>query len=64
MVKAGIKVIWNFAPAQLQVPADVFVKNEDLAAQLAKLSYYLSHRIDSSDSRGLDPQTLQEIDPL
>jgi redox-sensing transcriptional repressor len=41
MVRSGIKVIWNFAPAQLQVPSDVFVKNEDLAAQLAKLSYYL-----------------------
>jgi redox-sensing transcriptional repressor len=44
MVGAGIKVIWNFAPAQLSVPSDVFVKNEDLAAQLAKLSYYLAHR--------------------
>jgi redox-sensing transcriptional repressor len=44
MVEAGIKVIWNFAPAQLTVPADVFVKNEDLAAQLATLSYHLSQR--------------------
>ena len=42
MVVAGIKVIWNFAPTQLTVPADVVVRNEDLAAQLAKLSYYLN----------------------
>ncbi len=42
MVRAGIKVIWNFAPTQLNVPASVLVRNEDLAAQLAKLSYYLA----------------------
>lgn len=42
MVAAGIKVIWNFAPTQLRVPADVFVRNEDLAAQLATLSYHLA----------------------
>jgi redox-sensing transcriptional repressor len=51
MVRAGIKVIWNFAPAQLQVPPDVFVRNEDLAAQLAKLSYYLAHRPQTSGGK-------------
>lgn len=38
MVKAGIKAIWNFAPVTLDVPPDVAVQNEDLAAGLAVLS--------------------------
>ena len=60
MVRAGIKVIWNFAPAQLQVPSDVFVKNEDLAAQLAKLSYYLAHRPQASGA----PPAPADLDSL
>lgn len=60
MVRAGIKVIWNFAPAQLQVPSDVFVKNEDLAAQLAKLSYYLAHRPQASGT----PPAPADLDSL
>jgi redox-sensing transcriptional repressor len=44
MVVGGIKVIWNFAPCRLKVPADVLVKNEDLAAELATLSYQVTRR--------------------
>ena len=44
MVAGGIKVIWNFAPCRLVVPEDVFVKNEDLAAQLAMLSHHITRR--------------------
>jgi redox-sensing transcriptional repressor len=55
MVRAGIKVIWNFAPTQLAVPSDVFVRNEDLAAQLAKLSYYLAHRPQLAGETGASP---------
>jgi len=42
MVEAGIKVIWNFAPQSLVVPRDVFVKNEDLAKELAVLSHHVN----------------------
>jgi redox-sensing transcriptional repressor len=42
MVAGGIKVIWNFAPCRLQVPHDVFVKNEDLATELATLSHHIT----------------------
>ena len=35
MVDAGIKAIWNFAPAPLRAPKDVVLKTEDLAASLA-----------------------------
>ncbi len=41
MVRAGIKAIWNFAPARLVVPEGVWLENEDLAARLATLSYHL-----------------------
>ena len=38
MVDAGIKAIWNFAPAPLRAPKDVVLKTEDLAASLAMLA--------------------------
>ena len=38
MVGAGIKAIWNFAPAPLRVPKDIVLKTEDLAASLAMLA--------------------------
>ncbi len=37
LVNAGIKAIWNFAPATLRVPSDVSVVNEKLAISLSQL---------------------------
>ncbi len=37
MVKAGIKAIWNFAPANLTVPDGIYVENERLAISLCLL---------------------------
>ncbi|MBD3160787.1 MAG: redox-sensing transcriptional repressor Rex [Candidatus Eisenbacteria bacterium] len=37
LVRAGVQAIWNFAPVELEVPAEVVVRNEDLAAGLAQL---------------------------
>ena len=45
MVGAGIKAVWNFAPAALTAPKDVIVKTEDLAASLAILAGKL-YRLD------------------
>jgi redox-sensing transcriptional repressor len=42
MVSGGIKAIWNFAPAALNVPDDVIVENQELSAGLAVLSSKLS----------------------
>jgi redox-sensing transcriptional repressor len=42
MVAGGIKVIWNFAPCGLDVPDDVMVRHQDLAAELATLSHYIT----------------------
>ena len=41
LVKAGIKVIWNFSPGHLQAPEDVLIRNESLFVALAELFYYL-----------------------
>ena len=41
MARAGIKVIWNFAPIRPQVPAGVRVLNEHLAESVGRLSRYL-----------------------
>jgi redox-sensing transcriptional repressor len=37
LVREGVQAIWNFAPVKLEVPDDVVVRNEDLAAGLAQL---------------------------
>ena len=44
LVAAGVAAILNFAPVQLHVPADVEVKNVNLAVELETLSYALQHR--------------------
>ena len=44
MVDAGIKAVWNFAPAPLRAPKDVVLKTEDLAASLAMLAGKLYKR--------------------
>lgn len=44
VVRAGIKAIMNFAPTQLQVPADVTVKTVNMAMELEGLSFALTNR--------------------
>ena len=44
VVEQEIKAIWNFAPTQLSAPADVTIRNENLAVGLALLSHYLKKR--------------------
>lgn len=41
VVSMGIRAIWNFAPARLEVPEGVIVRNENLAVGVALLSHYL-----------------------
>lgn len=43
-VRAGIKAILNFAPAQVIAPPGVTIKNVNMAMELEGLSYALSHR--------------------
>ena len=44
MIECGIKAIWNFAPVTLDVPEDVVVQNENLAASLTSLSLQLQRK--------------------
>jgi redox-sensing transcriptional repressor len=44
VVRAGIKAILNFAPLQLSVPADVTVRNVNMAMELEGLSFALTNR--------------------
>jgi redox-sensing transcriptional repressor len=44
LIKAGVKAILNFAPTQLLTPADVSVRNVNMAMELEGLSYILSNR--------------------
>jgi redox-sensing transcriptional repressor len=41
VVKAGIKGILNFAPVNLKVPDDVFLRNENMSMELEYLSFAL-----------------------
>jgi redox-sensing transcriptional repressor len=44
LAKAGVKGILNFAPAQLQVPADVTLRTVNMALELEGLSFALTNR--------------------
>lgn len=44
LVAGGVQAVWNFVPTHLEVPADVIVQNEDIAASLALLSNRLAER--------------------
>lgn len=43
VVAAGIKAILNFAPINLKVPTDVFLRNENMAMELEYLSFAISN---------------------
>lgn len=44
MIASGIRAIWNFAPAKLDVPDFVMVENVELVSSLAVLSVNMSGR--------------------
>jgi redox-sensing transcriptional repressor len=46
VVRAGIKAILNFAPVQLAVPAEVTVRNVNMAMELEGLSFALANKSD------------------
>ena len=40
-VESGVKAVWNFAPVNIDVPKDILVINQDLAADFVVLSLQL-----------------------
>jgi len=55
VVRAGIKGILNFAPVNLKVPGDVFLRNENMSMELEYLSFALRNfqDIPETDGRGI-----------
>ena len=51
LVAAGVPAILNFAPAPIHVPADVALKNVNMALELEGLAYALTNR-DVTDGAG------------
>ena len=52
LVKAGILAVWNFAPTHLNVPENILVQNENMAASLAVLSRHLNERMEEDGAAG------------
>ena len=44
LAAGGVKAIWNFAPTTINLPDNILVKNENLAASLAALTAELLRR--------------------
>lgn len=51
MIRGGIRAIWNFAPAHLDLPDGVIITNENLAASFAALSGRLRQMQRLTDKR-------------
>ncbi len=45
LIEAGILAVWNFAPAHLDIPEHIIVKNENMASSLAVLSSNLAKKL-------------------
>jgi redox-sensing transcriptional repressor len=50
IINAGIKAILNFAPVNLKVPEDVFLRNENMSMELEYLSFALKNLRGVNDS--------------
>lgn len=50
VVNAGIKAILNFAPANLRVPDDVFLRNENMSMEMEYLSFALLNLLNGRSS--------------
>lgn len=46
LIGTGIQAIWNFAPKHLDVPENILVQSENMAASLALLSKHLSEQME------------------
>ena len=51
MVDAGIRGIWNFAPINLKLPANVVLHDEFLSASIMSLSYKMKTMLGSNGGR-------------
>lgn len=52
VIDAGVRAILNFAPVNLRVPDDIFLRNENMAIELEYLSFSLGNRNPKLQDRG------------
>jgi hypothetical protein len=45
LIEAGILAVWNFAPAHLDIPEHIIIKNENMASSFAVLSSNLAKKL-------------------
>lgn len=55
LVEAEIEAILNFAPVRLRVPDSVKVLNIDITNELARLSYYLTRKLEAAPDQNQEP---------
>jgi redox-sensing transcriptional repressor len=51
-IKAGAIAIWNFTPCELNVPAGIKVRNEQIIGGFMALSYYLKNVTETGEENG------------
>lgn len=51
-IKAGALAIWNFTPCELNVPAGIKVRNEQIIGGFMALSYYLKNLTGAGEESG------------
>ena len=51
LIANGIQAIWNFAPKHLDVPENILVQSENMAASLALLSKHLSEQMEKEQEQ-------------
>ncbi len=56
LIANGILAIWNFAPKHLDVPENILVQSENMAASLALLSKHLCEMEKGSEPSGKDEE--------
>ncbi len=44
LVSGGVRALWNFAPVNVDVPENIFVRREHISVGLGELTYTLKHR--------------------
>lgn len=59
-VEAGIKGIWNFTPKKLDLPANIIVQKEDMAAGLAVLSAKLANLESAKNKKGKESKNEED----
>lgn len=60
LIEGGVKGIWNFAPTELVVPANVILVHEHLTHGLLTISYRIAQRFDGDEIPG--PATAADED--